>query len=199
MKRGLFEFAENFLPKMGYKRRAHLMNDMLPGLNGGKMSASLPDSKIDCLDSPETVRRKIFAVNCEEGDVHSNGILAVVRLVLIPISELRIERSKGHTGLSSTEGTGVLRGQRPFCSEDAPPGTVFTIDAIDGEKTRPKHYKTYQEVQQDYSQKLIPSQALKLAVVNSLNQLLGHVRELHHNNSEWQAAEKLAYPETEQE
>ena len=51
--------AKDVLPRVGYKERAHLMNPMVPGLQGGKMSASDPDSKIDVLDTPDAVRRKL--------------------------------------------------------------------------------------------------------------------------------------------
>lgn len=40
--RKLFAAATEWLPKIGYKVRAHLLNPMVPGLNGGKMSASDP-------------------------------------------------------------------------------------------------------------------------------------------------------------
>ena len=69
------------------------MNAMVPGLGGGKMSSSDPNSKIDFLDPPEVVRRKIKAAFCEEGNTAENGVLSFVQAVLIPISELRIERS----------------------------------------------------------------------------------------------------------
>lgn len=46
--RKIFVLAEENLPTLGYKKRAHLMNPMVPGLGeGGKMSASDPNSKID--------------------------------------------------------------------------------------------------------------------------------------------------------
>lgn len=38
--RKLFTAAKEWLPKLGYKERAHLMNPMVPGLQGGKMSSS---------------------------------------------------------------------------------------------------------------------------------------------------------------
>ena len=52
------------------------MNAMVPGLSGGKMSSSDPNSKIDFLDPPEVVRRKIKAAFCEEGNTAENGVLA---------------------------------------------------------------------------------------------------------------------------
>ena len=40
--RKIFMFAEKYLPTLGYKKRAHLMNPMIPGLTGDKMSSSDP-------------------------------------------------------------------------------------------------------------------------------------------------------------
>jgi len=38
--RKLFAAAVDWLPKVGYRKRAHLMNPMVPGLKGSKMSSS---------------------------------------------------------------------------------------------------------------------------------------------------------------
>jgi tryptophanyl-tRNA synthetase len=42
------------------------MNAMVPGLGGGKMSASDPNSKINPLEAPEVVKKKIKGAFCEE-------------------------------------------------------------------------------------------------------------------------------------
>ena len=53
--RKIFVLAEENLQSIGYKKEAHLMNPMVPGLGqGGKMSASDPNSKIDILEDPES-------------------------------------------------------------------------------------------------------------------------------------------------
>ncbi|CAI8005680.1 Tyrosine--tRNA ligase, cytoplasmic [Geodia barretti] len=99
--RKIFTLAEKYLPNLGYKKRIHLMNPMVPGLTGGKMSASEPDSKIDLLDSPGDVKRKIKKAFCEPGNVQENGILAFAKHVLFPVldgTEFVIERSKKHGG-----------------------------------------------------------------------------------------------------
>ena len=57
--RKIFALAKEVLPKIGYKQRAHLMNPMVPGLAGGKMSSSDPDSKIDLLDGPDIVKVRV--------------------------------------------------------------------------------------------------------------------------------------------
>ena len=53
--RKIFVFAEKYLPILGFKKRAHLMNPMVGGLSGAKMSSSDPDSKIDLIDDAESV------------------------------------------------------------------------------------------------------------------------------------------------
>merc|ERR550539_415673 len=43
--RKIFTYAEKYLPSLGYAKRAHLMNPMVPGLTGAKMSSSEADCK----------------------------------------------------------------------------------------------------------------------------------------------------------
>lgn len=105
--RKIFTFAEKYLPNLGYEKRAHLMNPMgawvilaeemlkcsymlaVPGLAGGKMSASEADSKIDLLDSPADIKRKLKKAFCEPGNVEENGVLTFVKHVVFPILETR--------------------------------------------------------------------------------------------------------------
>lgn len=70
-------------------QRAHLLNPMVPGLHGGKMSASDPDSKIDLLDPPDTVAKKIRKAHAAPQVVEENGVLAFIEYVLLPASRLR--------------------------------------------------------------------------------------------------------------
>ncbi|GKU04872.1 tyrosyl-trna synthetase [Fusarium langsethiae] len=89
--RKLFTAATEWLPKLGYNKRAHLMNPMIPGLNGNKMSSSDENSKIDLLDSPEAVAKKIRKAECVPKEVEGNGVLALVEFVLLPASGLRTD------------------------------------------------------------------------------------------------------------
>ena len=53
--------SDIFLPKLGYKKRIHLMNPMIPSFNsnnGDKMSSSDINSKIDFLDSAKSIKKK---------------------------------------------------------------------------------------------------------------------------------------------
>jgi len=86
--RKIFVYAEKYLPHLGYKKRAHLMNPMVPGLAGSKMSSSDPDSKIDLLDDADSVSRKLKKAFCEEGNIIDNGVLSFVKSVLFPLRSL---------------------------------------------------------------------------------------------------------------
>lgn len=89
--RKIFTFAEKYLPQLGYFKRIHLMNPMVPGLTGSKMSSSEEDSKIDLLDDPAAVKRKLKKAFCEPGNIEDNGILAFVKYVLFAL----IQKSEG--------------------------------------------------------------------------------------------------------
>ena len=86
--RKIFMFAKKYLPKIGYASRIHLMNFMVPGLVGEKMSSSEENSKIDLIDDPKTVIRKIRTAFCEPGNVEKNGVLSFAKMVLFHIVEL---------------------------------------------------------------------------------------------------------------
>lgn len=169
------------------------MNAMVPGLAGGKMSSSDPNSKIDFLDPPSVVKKKIKSAFCEPGNITENGLLAFVKAVLIPISELRIERLT-KTGIN----TDVLepgRGdQSPFAAEGAPEGTVFSV--VRPEKYGgPVHYKTFEEVEKDFKEEVIHPGDLKGAVGDAIVKLLEPVQAMYQENAEWQEITALAYPD----
>lgn len=83
--RKIFTFAEKYMPQLGYAKRIHLMNPMIPGLAGGKMSSSEEDSKIDLLDSAAKVKSKIKKAFCEPGNIEDNGLLKFVKHVIYPM------------------------------------------------------------------------------------------------------------------
>lgn len=102
--RKIFMFAEKYLPALGYKKRAHLMNPMIPGLTGDKMSSSDPDSKIDLIDGPAAVKKKIKKAFCEPGNVTNNGLLSFSQYVVFPFlgeQKFEIKRKPEHGGDAS--------------------------------------------------------------------------------------------------
>jgi tyrosyl-tRNA synthetase len=100
--RKIFTLAQDKLGLIGYKERAHLMSPMVPGLAGGKMSASDPDSKIDLLETAEGVKKKLKKAFAVPKEIEGNGIISFVEYVLLPASalkngtpEFKVERREG--------------------------------------------------------------------------------------------------------
>jgi tyrosyl-tRNA synthetase len=81
--RKIFMFAREFLPKIGYKKRIHLMNPLVPGLGeSGKMSASEPNSKIDFDDTDKQIKKKINKAFSVDGKIEGNGLLAILKHII---------------------------------------------------------------------------------------------------------------------
>lgn len=92
--RKIFIFAEKYLPAIGYKKRAHLLCPMIPGLTGTKMSSSDEVSKIDLLDDRAAIERKIKRAFCEERNVHNNPLLVLTEKVLLPAKEMMSHKNE---------------------------------------------------------------------------------------------------------
>lgn len=81
--RKIFMFAREFLPKIGYEKRIHLINHLIPGLTqSGKMSSSEPNSKIDFLDDDDTIKKKFRKSYSIDGEVEGNGLLMIIKHVI---------------------------------------------------------------------------------------------------------------------
>lgn len=83
--RKIFTYAEKYLPLIGYTKRIHLMNPMVPGLSGGKMSSSEIESKIDLLDDENSIKSKLSKSICDPKDTANNGVLAFIQHVIWPL------------------------------------------------------------------------------------------------------------------
>jgi tyrosyl-tRNA synthetase len=194
--RKIFTFAELYLPRLGYAKRAHLMNEMVPGLAGGKMSSSDPNSKIDLLDAPAAITKKIKAAFCEEGNAEDNGVLAFVKAVLIPISQLRRERARMTDAQLAAEGLTrtAAEAQKPFVGAGAPADAVFTI-VRDDKFGGPLHYTDYAALKADFEARKVHPKDLKAAVGQAIQELLAPIRAAYEADEEWQAIERAAYPD----
>ena len=91
--RKIMVLARENLPKIGYDARVEVMNPLLPGLVGKKMSSSDPHSKIDLLDDFETVKKKLNKAEFIEGNV-DNGVIAFLEYVLMVIKKDAKEKFK---------------------------------------------------------------------------------------------------------
>jgi tyrosyl-tRNA synthetase len=121
--RKIFTFARENMPRIGYKKCAHLMNPMVPGLTGSKMSSSDAASKLDLLDSAKDVKTKISKAFCEPGNVESNGPLSFTEHVLLPIfKEFTVERKEEYGGNKAY--TNIKDIQDDFLSEALHPGDL---------------------------------------------------------------------------
>ncbi|XP_059061231.1 tyrosine--tRNA ligase, cytoplasmic [Achroia grisella] len=124
--RKIFTLAEKYLPSLGYAKRSHLMNPMVPGLTGGKMSASEEDSKIDLLDNPANVKKKLKKAFCEPGNIIDNGVLSFSKHVIFPLLKLsetfKISRAPDHGG--DIEFTNYEDLEAEFAKQNIHPGDL---------------------------------------------------------------------------
>lgn len=164
--RKIFTLAVECLPRIGYRKRAHLMNPLIPGLQeGGKMSSSDPDSKIDLIDTPDVVKRKLKKAFCPPRQVEGNGVISFVEYVLLPASALK-----------NTEKPGEPR---------------FVVTRRDAE---PLVYSSIDKIKEDYLADVLQPQALKPAVTEALLEILAPIKKAFDESPEWQAVEAKGYP-----
>lgn len=84
--RKIFMYARECLPKLGYKKRIHIMHELIPGLSkSGKMSSSDPDSKIDFDDLDNVIKDKINKAYSVDGQSEGNALLAIIKYIVFYI------------------------------------------------------------------------------------------------------------------
>ncbi|KAL6451747.1 TYS1 Tyrosine--tRNA ligase [Candida maltosa Xu316] len=165
--RKIFVLAEENLPSIGYKKRAHLMNPMVPGLGqGGKMSASDPNSKIDIIEEPKVVKKKVNSAFCAPGEIKDNGLISFIEYVIQPIEELK-------TGV---EGAFKLNIDRPEKY-----GGALSYTSVD-------------DLKKDFVDGKLAPPDLKMGVADKINELLSPIRAEFESNEEFRDAEAKGYP-----
>lgn len=164
--RKIFVLAEENLPSLGYKKRAHLMNPMVPGLTqGGKMSASDPNSKIDVLEEPKQVKKKVNAAFCAPGVVEDNGLLSFIEYVVVPIHELK-------NG----------------------PDAEFSFPIDRPEKFGgPITYTSFEQIVKDFKEEKLSPPDLKTGVSDCINSLLDSIRDDYEHDPEFQESQEKGY------
>ncbi len=100
--RKIMVYAREYLPKIGYHPRIEMMNPMIRGLIGEKMSSSIEGTKIDLLETEENIKKKINNAECVSGDIN-NGIMALVKYLLFILKkdkkeEFIVERLEKYGG-----------------------------------------------------------------------------------------------------
>jgi tyrosyl-tRNA synthetase len=90
--RKIMVLARENLYRADYEPRIEIMHPLIPGLTqGGKMSASVEDSKIDLADDEKIIQNKLNKAYCLEGDLN-NGLLPFLKYVLMVIKADRGEK-----------------------------------------------------------------------------------------------------------
>jgi len=84
--RKIMVLARENLEKIGYNPRIEIMNPLIPGLTGKKMSSSDAKSKIDFLDDEETIKKKLNGADCVAGNP-DNGVMAFLKYVIMTIKK----------------------------------------------------------------------------------------------------------------
>lgn len=151
--RKIFIYAEKFLPLLGYRKRIHLMNPMVPGLGAGKMSSSDEQSKIDLLDSDAAIRKKVSKAFCEEGNIEANGVLSFARFLVLPVLEGRAAPLEVAV---YKKGAGEGR---------------------EGGEAEVLEYWKYSDLEKDFQSKRIHPGDLKQAVARHLVEIVAPIRE----------------------
>jgi len=96
--RKIMVFARENLPKLGYKARIEIMNPIIRGLIGEKMSSSIKNTKIDLMDSEKIVQKRINKAECTEGD-SNNGLMALAKYLIFGVNDkFIIERPEKYGG-----------------------------------------------------------------------------------------------------
>jgi len=89
--RKILMFARENLPKIHYDARVEVMNPMIPGLVGKKMSSSDEKSKIDLVNNEKLIKEKINKADCVEGNP-DNGVMCFLKYVIMVIKEDKGEK-----------------------------------------------------------------------------------------------------------
>ena len=97
--RKIHMLARENLPNLSYKAPISIHHEDMIGLTGGKMSSSIPDTRILIDEAPEEIRRKIKKSFCPEKQAKDNPILQICKYIIFPREEkLEIERDKKYGG-----------------------------------------------------------------------------------------------------
>ena len=148
------------------------------------MSSSDPHSKIDFLDSAESVTTKVHMAACEDGVTEGNGLLQITRHILMPLSALKSDPAFEHPR------------PNPLISPNSPTGTLLSIKVSSSTGNAPAegHYSSIEELEKDFGERRVTAAELKDSVSDALNKLLDPIREAFDASQEWQEITKLAYP-----
>ncbi len=97
--RKIHMLARENLLDMEYKAPIAIHHDDMVGLTGGKMSSSIPNSRIMIDEVPDLIRKKINKAFCPEGQIKDNPILQICRFIIFQRRDkLEIKRNAKYGG-----------------------------------------------------------------------------------------------------
>ncbi|MFA4953256.1 MAG: tyrosine--tRNA ligase [Candidatus Pacearchaeota archaeon] len=97
--RKIHMLARENLPSLEWKAPIAIHHEDMVGLTGGKMSSSIPNSRIMIDEEPEEIRKKIKNAFCPERQIKENPILQICQYIIFPRrGRLEIDRDKKYGG-----------------------------------------------------------------------------------------------------
>jgi len=97
--RKIHMLAREHLPNLNYKSPIAIHHDDMVGLTGGKMSSSIPNSRIMIDEEPDMIRKKIENAFCPSKKIKNNPILQICKFIIFPRqNKLEIKRDKKYGG-----------------------------------------------------------------------------------------------------
>lgn len=124
------------------------------------MSSSEDESKIDLLDSPASVKKKLKKAFCEPGNIENNGLLAFVKHVLFPLygtnEKFVIPRDQANGGNITYDNYESL--EKSFAKEELHPGDLKAgVEIYINKLLDPIRKKFEQPELKELSQKAYPT------------------------------------------
>lgn len=138
-------------------------------------TVAFPD--ISFLDSPADVKRKLKGVFCAEGEVEGNGVLSIVRHLLVPIGALFVEQGRA--------------ADRVWADEES---AIITIKGDPKFGGATVHYGSADELDKAFAAKEVHPGDLKTAVTNALIALLAPLQADLEKDAEFAKITAEAYP-----
>lgn len=97
--RKIHMLARENLESLDFKAPIAIHHDDMVGLTGGKMSSSIPNSRIMIDEEPDSIRKKISKAFCPEGKIENNPILQICKYIIFHKEDrLKVERDKKFGG-----------------------------------------------------------------------------------------------------
>lgn len=97
--RKIHMLAREHLPSIDCEAPVAIHHNIMVGLTGGKMSASVPASTIMIDEEPGQIEKKILAAFCPTKQVKDNPILQICKYIIFERSKkLKVERTKKYGG-----------------------------------------------------------------------------------------------------